>query len=110
MMRTGLSTIDANRLAGKVADRPEVSTRFLLGGGQPVQAAAVAREYRRPEAASPEVPLKSFRVNPVFRASGWWHDCGVPETVLLVDDHSGFRAAARQLLETSGFEVVGEAV
>jgi DNA-binding NarL/FixJ family response regulator len=55
------------------------------------------------------VPLQSFRVNPVFRASGWWHDCGVPETVLLVDDHSGFRAAARKLLETSGFEVVGEA-
>ena len=70
----------------------------------------MAREYRRQEAPSPEVPLESFRVNPVFRASGWWHDCGVPETVLLVDDHAGFRAAARQLLETSGFEVVGEAM
>src|SRR5688572_4611281 len=30
-------------------------------------------------------------------------------TVLVVDDHEGFRASARQLLETEGFEVVGEA-
>ena len=32
------------------------------------------------------------------------------ETVLVVDDHSGFRASARELLEAEGFEVVGEAV
>lgn len=30
-------------------------------------------------------------------------------TVLIVDDHSGFRANARELLEAEGFEVVGEA-
>jgi DNA-binding NarL/FixJ family response regulator len=30
-------------------------------------------------------------------------------TVLIVDDHAGFRAAARALLEDAGFEVVGEA-
>ena len=30
-------------------------------------------------------------------------------TVLIVDDHSGFRASARALLEAEGFEVVGEA-
>jgi DNA-binding NarL/FixJ family response regulator len=30
-------------------------------------------------------------------------------TVLIVDDHEGFRACARQLLETEGFDVVGEA-
>jgi DNA-binding NarL/FixJ family response regulator len=29
--------------------------------------------------------------------------------VLIVDDHAGFRAAARTLLERAGFEVVGEA-
>lgn len=29
--------------------------------------------------------------------------------VLVVDDHAGFRAAARALLEAAGFEVVGEA-
>jgi DNA-binding NarL/FixJ family response regulator len=29
--------------------------------------------------------------------------------VLIVDDHAGFRAAARALLETGGFDVVGEA-
>jgi DNA-binding NarL/FixJ family response regulator len=34
----------------------------------------------------------------------------MPETVLVVDDHDGFRANARQLLEAEGFEVVGEAV
>ncbi len=30
-------------------------------------------------------------------------------TVLIVDDHSGFRTLARRLLETGGFRVVGEA-
>lgn len=30
-------------------------------------------------------------------------------TVLIVDDHTGFRASARALLEAAGFEVVGEA-
>jgi DNA-binding NarL/FixJ family response regulator len=30
-------------------------------------------------------------------------------TVLIVDDHAAFRAAARALLEAAGFEIVGEA-
>ena len=30
-------------------------------------------------------------------------------TVLMVDDHDGFRARARAMLESSGFDVVGEA-
>jgi len=30
-------------------------------------------------------------------------------TVLIVDDHAGFRALARRLLETAGYEIVGEA-
>jgi DNA-binding NarL/FixJ family response regulator len=31
------------------------------------------------------------------------------ETVLIVDDHAGFRTCARDFLEAAGFEVVGEA-
>lgn len=34
---------------------------------------------------------------------------GVKTTVLIVDDHSAFRASARTMLELDGFEVVGEA-
>lgn len=30
-------------------------------------------------------------------------------TVLIVDDHAAFRAAARELLEADGFQVIGEA-
>lgn len=30
-------------------------------------------------------------------------------SVLIVDDHAGFRSAARALLQASGFDVVGEA-
>jgi len=30
-------------------------------------------------------------------------------TVLIVDDHAGFRASARALLEAEGFDVLGEA-
>lgn len=37
------------------------------------------------------------------------HDLGVACTVLIVDDHPSFRATARQLLQTEGFRVVGEA-
>jgi DNA-binding NarL/FixJ family response regulator len=33
----------------------------------------------------------------------------VPHTVLIVDDHASFRASARLLLESEGFDVVGEA-
>jgi DNA-binding NarL/FixJ family response regulator len=32
----------------------------------------------------------------------------MPPTVLIVDDHAGFRRAARALLEAEGFEVVAE--
>lgn len=38
-----------------------------------------------------------------------WDDPPVAVTVLLVDDHAGFRASARSMLELDGFEVVGEA-
>ena len=33
----------------------------------------------------------------------------MPLTVLIVDDHEGFRQVARELLEADGVEVVGEA-
>ncbi len=33
----------------------------------------------------------------------------MPLTVVIVDDHAGFRRSARALLEASGFSVVGEA-
>jgi DNA-binding NarL/FixJ family response regulator len=33
----------------------------------------------------------------------------VPRTVLIVDDHTGFRRQARRVLEAEGYEVVGEA-
>jgi CheY-like chemotaxis protein len=33
----------------------------------------------------------------------------VPQSVLIVDDHAGFRGFARRLLEAGGYVVVGEA-
>ncbi len=36
-------------------------------------------------------------------------DSNVGVTVLIVDDHQGFRASARTLLELEGFDVVAEA-
>jgi CheY-like chemotaxis protein len=39
----------------------------------------------------------------------WCHDEHVSPTVLIVDDHPSFRHTARALLESEGFDVVGEA-
>jgi DNA-binding NarL/FixJ family response regulator len=33
----------------------------------------------------------------------------MPKTVVIVDDHPSFRASARAILQSEGFEVVGEA-
>jgi DNA-binding NarL/FixJ family response regulator len=38
-----------------------------------------------------------------------WDDDGMRPTLLIVDDHAGFRSLARRLLTWGGFEVVGEA-
>jgi DNA-binding NarL/FixJ family response regulator len=38
-----------------------------------------------------------------------WDDAAMRPTLLIVDDHAGFRALARRLLGSGGFEVVGEA-
>ena len=38
-----------------------------------------------------------------------WHDRAVTTTVLIVDDHPGFRSWTRSLLEAEGFDVIGEA-
>lgn len=35
--------------------------------------------------------------------------CSVPTTILIVDDHEGFRTRARRALEADGFSVIGEA-
>ncbi len=43
------------------------------------------------------------------RSLGPCDDGPVERTVLIVDDHPGFRSAARALLEEDGFDVVGEA-
>jgi DNA-binding NarL/FixJ family response regulator len=37
------------------------------------------------------------------------HDANVPKTVVIADDHPSFRASARAILESEGFQVVGEA-
>jgi DNA-binding NarL/FixJ family response regulator len=34
---------------------------------------------------------------------------GMKETVLIVDDHAGFRASARRVLEAGGYSVIAEA-
>jgi DNA-binding NarL/FixJ family response regulator len=38
-----------------------------------------------------------------------WHDPAVKTSVLIVDDHEGFRSRARAVLEADGYVVVGEA-
>ena len=42
------------------------------------------------------------------QSAGWRDDLHMARTVLIVDDHAGFRGFARRLLEADGFTVVGE--
>ena len=51
----------------------------------------------------------SLSVVPEARVLARCHDEGVRPTLLIVDDHAGFRALARAVLEAEGFDVVGEA-
>jgi DNA-binding NarL/FixJ family response regulator len=51
----------------------------------------------------------AVRVDPDAEKGARCEDSAVPTTVLIVDDHDGFRRDARALLEADGFEVVGEA-
>jgi DNA-binding NarL/FixJ family response regulator len=51
----------------------------------------------------------SYRASPDAVSLGPCDDCRVEWTVLIVDDHPGFRSAARALLEADGFAVIGEA-
>jgi DNA-binding NarL/FixJ family response regulator len=44
-----------------------------------------------------------------FRPVAFTIETQMAETVLVVDDHGGFRASVRELLEAEGFEVIGEA-
>lgn len=48
------------------------------------------------------------RVRPDARTVVLCDDSGVACTVLIVDDHAGFRSFARGLLQGEGFDVVGE--
>ncbi len=38
-----------------------------------------------------------------------WDDSPVTTTLVIVDDHAGFRRLARKLLEAAGYDVVGDA-
>ena len=50
------------------------------------------------------------RGSPDAKRPGACDDRLVRPTVVIVDDHAGFRSSARALLEAEGFDVVGEAV
>jgi DNA-binding NarL/FixJ family response regulator len=50
-----------------------------------------------------------MRASPDARTPTRGDDGCVPRTLLIVDDHAGFRSFARALLEAQGYAVVGEA-
>jgi DNA-binding NarL/FixJ family response regulator len=62
----------------------------------------------RPEFIVRAVPETRLRAGPEAGFVVTWHDRVVRKTVLIVDDHSGFRAWTRSLLEAEGFVVLGE--
>jgi CheY-like chemotaxis protein len=54
------------------------------------------------------VPPTGRGATALFAGADAGHAVSVALTVLIVDDHAGFRRAARALLEAEGYEVVGE--
>ena len=54
-------------------------------------------------------PNPNIRANPDFSRSCLCQNAGMSATVLIVDDHAGFRSLAKALLEAEGYTVVGEA-
>lgn len=39
-----------------------------------------------------------------------WHDAAVKRTVVIIDDHAGFRSQVAQMLEAAGYEVLASCV
>ena len=72
-----------------------------------------ANPGRDPMSATPDHLLRSGspreRSQPADRCSGSGARTTMSLTVLIVDDHPGFRRFARKMLEQAGFSVVGEA-
>ncbi len=48
-----------------------------------------------------------FRASPEVSCLGRCEDEGMGRSVVIVDDHAGFRAQVVQLLESAGYEVLG---
>lgn len=74
-----------------------------------MRCAVLAVRWRVFRAAPGECRQGESRGCPDARTLAACDDLLVKPTVLIVDDHSGFRSSARALLEAEGFDVVGEA-
>lgn len=59
--------------------------------------------------AGTEIVWRRFGASHNAAGVGIWDDQRVRTTVLIVDDHDGFRESAQALLEAEGFTVVGGA-
>jgi len=96
--RPGTSTADAQRIAELEREVRELHRADdILKVAAPTRCSLVI-------GATPD-----FRVGPEARPA---HECDhhpMATTVLIVDDHPGFRRMARRMLTDAGFDVVGEA-
>ena len=79
---------------------------FLINGQLDVpNSTGAVLDLAKPPAVS---RAAEARVRPYARTVVLCDDSGVACTVLIVDDHAGFRSFARGLLQGEGFDVVGE--
>jgi len=84
----------------------ETGRALVLGEGFPRSSGTTVRVRPVCRRGSTALPIRG---NPDAAHLGSCDDCPVERTVLIVDDHPGFRSAVRALLEADGFDVVGEA-
>jgi CheY-like chemotaxis protein len=97
-----------------LASLTPVALRFGPGEGQrepPANTRAYAREpdfYGESECASWGCPPYEGEVAHFSRRPDVGNLSAMAQTVLIVDDHAGFRLAARAVLEADGYDVVAE--
>ena len=81
----------------------------VIGAGRTIPVVSVVAGNSLGSAWRSVIGHRAIRASHDVEVGVGAHNPVVRSSVLIVDDHAGFRASARAMLEAEGFDVVGEA-